>query len=107
MDDNPNLGSCCVCGKYDPDVWVRNIIMLDRPAPIPGRGWGCFRCDLPDNGAVAVVCDNCLTQPLVFACRGYPAKDGRVLYESLTGTFGHDMSKHPEAMDDYGNFTDE
>ena len=36
---------------------------------------------------------------LRFACRGYPAADGRVPIASLTGTHDHDRSQHP--VEDY------
>jgi hypothetical protein len=66
--------------------------------PTPGRGWGCVVCDLPADGALAVVCDACLEKraPLRFACQGYPGKDGRVPIDLLFGDHNHDMSKHPE-----------
>jgi hypothetical protein len=94
-----NLGPCCVCEKTGPDV--RNIIMLNQLAPTPGKGWGCFVCGLPQNGAIAVVCDDCLERlgqdlELKFACRGYPGKDGRVPIEALQGEIHHNELKHPE-----------
>jgi hypothetical protein len=97
--DNPDLGPCCVCEKTGPDV--RNIIMLDLESPTPGRGWGCFACGLPLNGAIAVVCDACLERlgqdlELKFACRGYPGKDGRIPIGELTQEFHHNVLKHPE-----------
>jgi hypothetical protein len=99
--DNPDLGPCCICEIEGPQV--RNIIMLNQLSPIPGKGWGCFACGLPRNGAVAVVCDDCLdgfgdlvVSELRFACRGYPGKDGRVPIEELTGEFDHNVLKHPE-----------
>jgi hypothetical protein len=43
----PDLGPCCGCrGKGG----ARNIVMLDRRAPIAGRGWGCAQCGLPADG---------------------------------------------------------
>lgn len=94
--DNPDLGPCCVCEVEG--AQVRNIIMLNKLSPIPGKGWGCFACGLPQNGAVAVVCDDCLDhgRELKFACRGYPGEDGRVPIEELVGEFDHNVLKHPE-----------
>lgn len=89
-----NLGPCCVC---ETTKGVRNIINLDQKSPTPGRGWGCFACGLPADGANAVVCDACLEKPLRFACSGYPAEDGRVPIEQLAGRHEHDYMKHPEA----------
>lgn len=93
--DVPDLGPCCVCEKTGPDVC--NILALHKLAPIPGRGWGCFQCGLPQNGAVAVVCDGCLEKDLRYACRGYPGQDGRVPIDQLQGDFRHDLARHPES----------
>jgi hypothetical protein len=90
------LGKCCVCEREDPTV--RNILALHFVAPA-GRGWGCMICGLPLNGAIAVVCDDCL--PTIqaganpkFVCVGYPSANERVPFSSLTEPFDHDMSKH-------------
>jgi len=89
-----NLGSCCSCQKEGPEV--RNAVMLDKRAVISGHGWGCFVCGLPNDGAVYVQCDECLSRnrPAIWACRGYPATEGRILIEHLMMPFEHDMSKH-------------
>ena len=103
-DDEPaSLGSCCICETY---FGVRNIVMLDRRAPIAGHGWGCVVCGLPSDGAVAVLCDGCLELfqaggVCLFACRGYPAKDGRVPFADLSPEpFGHDEAKHQQDEED-------
>ncbi len=79
--------------------------MLKEKAPESGTGWGCFQCGLPQDGAVAVLCDDCfarvqagetLEAVLLFACKGQPAKNERVLFSALSGWHRHDMSKHPE-----------
>lgn len=91
---NESLGTCCFCGKGSS---VRNILMLDRKGPIPGRGWGCVVCGLPMDGAIAVMCDECVERgnsPL-FACKGYVANNLRVPVALLTDRFEHDMSRHP------------
>jgi len=99
-DEGPKMGACCICGETS--RWVRNIIMLDRKSPTPGRGWGCVQCGLPSDGAVAVLCDECSEalkaerKQLVTACVGYPGTDGRVPFSSLIGTHEHDMAKHAE-----------
>jgi hypothetical protein len=91
--DKVDLGPCCACeGIRD----VRNVVMLDKKAPLPGRGWGCVVCGLPLDGAVAVLCDDCLEngrEPQM-ACRGYPAEDGRVPIGELTGSHEHDEALH-------------
>jgi hypothetical protein len=80
---------------------VRNIVMLSHPALIKGQGWGCVECGLPCDGAIAVVCDGCLTiyqadqSALRFFCLGYPASLGRVSIADLPQDhFDHDNSKH-------------
>jgi hypothetical protein len=92
--DAPDLGPCCLCGRAD---GVRNMIMLDRRCAVPGHGWGCVVCGLPNDGASAVVCDPCLDRwradnsILMTACRGYPATDGRIAIAELPeGVFDHD-----------------
>ena len=99
MDDqfNLDLGPCCHCEKTGPAV--RNIMMLHRRAPVPGTGWGCFQCGLSQDGAVAVLCDECLeaSKPKRFVCVGQPGDGKRMPVEELsTEPFDHDMSKHPE-----------
>lgn len=67
-----------------------------KAAPMPEHGGNCFVCGMVGQ-AVAVVCDKCLGPPRValrFACRGYPATDGRVPYGSLGPHPGHDEAKH-------------
>lgn len=95
-ETHDDLGPCCVCGKSGP--MVRNIIMIDKKCPTPGKGWGCLQCGLSSDGAVAVKCDDCLNSKAKWACKGYPGKDGRVPIEQLEGVHEHDMSKHPEAQ---------
>ena len=52
MNEVPNLGPCCHCGRTDD---VRTIVMLSRRGPMPGCGWGCVVCGLPLDGAIAVL----------------------------------------------------
>ena len=95
------LGPCCIC---ESPKRVRNIIQLYKKSPKPGRGWGCLVCGLPSDGAVAVLCDPCFEQYRVgqailkYACRGYPAKDGRVPISFLAGEHKHDLKLHPEVL---------
>lgn len=101
-DNTPDLGPCCICRGTGEDV--RNVIMLKKKAPIPGKGWGCLQCGLPMDGAAAVLCDFCLMtyrargeEILKYVCRGYPASDGRVAIQTLSTTeFDHDLTKHPD-----------
>ncbi len=99
MDDQPNLGPCCSCERIGPSV--RNIMTLHLRAPVPGTGWDCFQCSLPPDGAIAVLCDECLeaSLPIRFVCVGRPGEGNRLPIEQLNGEiFDHDMSKHPEEV---------
>ncbi|WP_218080918.1 hypothetical protein [Anthocerotibacter panamensis] len=93
----PDCGPCCSCGKTGPTV--RNFLALPEKAPIPGTGWGCTVCGLPQDGALAILCDQCLTtdppkvKSLIY---GYPAHQQRYIGPSL-GPFDHDYAQHPEA----------
>lgn len=96
-DGDPSLGPCCICETH---VGVTNIMMLDQKAPLAGRGWSCIVCNLPADGAIAVLCDGCMdlveagAQP-VYVCRGFPASDGRALYCDLPAEpFHHDAVAH-------------
>lgn len=91
----PNLGPCCACGCQGDDV--ANIIMLHRLAPTPGTGWGCMVCNLPANGAIAVLCNACLNSsaPLRFVVSGLAADQQRIPIEDLpVGEFKHDEAAH-------------
>jgi hypothetical protein len=76
--------------------------MLHYKASIKGHGWGCVICGLPSDGAVAALCDSCLIQfqrkgaELKFACRGYPASEGRIPIAQLVGVHDHNMERHIE-----------
>ena len=97
-EQEPNLGTCCICGT---DRGVRNIMMLHVKNQVPGHGWGCVICNLPPDGASAILCDPCFElfqvygeTLLKFACRGYPATEGRVPIEELSVPHEHDLSFH-------------
>ena len=95
-DHQMDLGACCACEATG--ATVRNIIMLDKRAPVSGTGWGCVQCRLPFDGAVYVLCDECLDakREPKDVCRGYPGEGARVSIATVTEPFEHDMSKHPE-----------
>lgn len=93
---NTKLGPCCMCGG---ETDVTTIIMLDREAPEPGTGWGCVVCGLPNNGAVAVVCESCIGRPLEApigkVCKGYPVAGERIgLAEYPFVPFAHIVAMH-------------
>lgn len=95
-----DLGPCCACGKEGKTV--RNILLLNKKALVPGTGWGCFVCHLPSDGASAVVCDECLKEkrPLKFAVAGFATMRMRVPIGEITEPFGHDEGMH--ALDEAG-----
>jgi hypothetical protein len=75
---------------------VRNIIQIDLKAPVKGTGWGCVVCNLPPDGAIAILCDRCTTlflkdeKKLIFVCEGYAGDNKRILKSDLEpGFFGH------------------
>jgi hypothetical protein len=99
-DDHPKLGTCCACGGSE---HVRNIIMLDRRGPTPGKGWGCVECGLPCDGAIAVLCDPCFdaAREPVFAVVGYPKDNARMPLADLpVEPFEHDPEMH---RDEWGH----
>jgi hypothetical protein len=93
MSDTPKLGTCCICGGTQN---VRSIVMLNRKNVFRGHGWGCVVCNLPLDGASAVLCDRCIdlwqkdAAELKWACAGFPGSEGRVLYTELTELHDHD-----------------
>lgn len=103
LSDFTDLGPCCICAGGG----AVNVLTLPQRSATPGRGWGCVRCGLPSDGAVAVVCDVCLGRyrrnnaELSMCCTGYPGSDGRMPISDLApGAFAHDPARHPELSDD-------
>lgn len=99
--DNYDLGPCCNCGSTGD--FVRNILMMKFTAPESGKGWGCFQCDLPNDGAVAVLCDGCLEQisrdqvQIPQVCIGEPGNGKRVAVTDYEHEpFDHNLRLHPE-----------
>lgn len=95
-EPSESLGTCCLCECTE---GVRNILNVSKKSPTPGRGWGCMICDLPCDGAIAVLCDFCFEkvrsgEAIKFACKGFPALDGRVPFSDLAGVHRHDKLKH-------------
>jgi hypothetical protein len=101
MSDVPSLGPCCICER-DTAGSVHNVIMLPFRNQVPGHGWGCVVCDMPADGATAVVCDECIElwrsgeRDLAFACRGWPGTDGRMPIGELSEVFEHNRARHDE-----------
>lgn len=89
-----NMGNCCACQR---DNKPRNMMCLSYRTPY-GHGWECFQCGLPDEGAVAAICDECVEankKPLEFI-KGYALSRERAPLAELTEPFEHDLSQHSE-----------
>lgn len=88
-------GPCCCCER--PIRGVVNILMLDLRAPIAGTGWGCATCDLPPDGAIAVVCLDCLGLKPRFVVNGFVGGAKRTKIGALgEPRFAHDAASHLE-----------
>jgi len=97
MDEaNIDFGACCYCEKEDETV--RNIISLEKKAPVPGTGWGCFVCDLQTDGALAVLCDECAgaDREPKYAINGYATSKERIPIDDLNGDHEHNYDLHHE-----------
>ncbi len=80
---------CCACGGKN----GTQMVLIEKKCKIPGHGWGCFTCGLPPDGAVAIVCDECMKNkvPPKLAFRGYP-DEGLILVDELKEEFKHDVN---------------
>lgn len=95
MSTHTDYGPCCACGKHD--MPVRIVLRLNYRAPIPGTGWGCQVCGLPNDGALAVVCEECLEQDREprFAAKGDEfSKDRAPISELESVVFEHNQEAH-------------
>jgi hypothetical protein len=96
VSGEPDFGPCCCC--HNARRRARNVIMLPRRAPEPGKGWGCVQCGLEADGAVYVACDECLESERAptEVCSGWVTSLARVPIRDLSPEpFEHDMSRHP------------
>ena len=92
-------GCCCICESTQN---VNNLIQLDYKVESES-GWGCVRCGLKMEGAIAIICDDCVEthgksedleakiKLLMNGIKRIPAPPvaARVPHE-------HDLSRHPE-----------
>lgn len=95
-------GPCCACRRED--VRLRNVVCMTFRAPVGalGKGWGCVVCAIPTDGALAVVCDECMTakRPIVDVCAGYARDPERTPAEPLRAIpWSHIRAFHPDAPD--------
>ncbi|PHJ69182.1 hypothetical protein VF14_03355 [Nostoc linckia z18] len=94
-----DLGACCGCETSE--VKVTNILTIGKKTLLPGTGWGCMVCQLPLDGAIAVVCDGCLAQLeqgqevlIKYAVYGDASNKQRCDINDLTEEFGHKDIPH-------------
>jgi hypothetical protein len=102
MNDIKIKGNCCICNIHNNTV--RNIVLLERKNTInPGKGWGCVICDLPEDGAVAILCDPCAKKLMnhaksvgydddsliKYACAEYPVEPERIPLSQLIEPYKH------------------
>lgn len=93
----PVIGTCRNCRAGA----AVNIVLLARRGRLPGHGWGCAVCGLPQDGALTVLCDPCMAQfdalPTMvrWAADGPLAQDGRIRIRRLpAGEFDHSAAAH-------------
>jgi hypothetical protein len=93
-------GDCCHCLRPCLEVGaIVNLIFLKQRAPVAGTGWGCKTCGIPEDGAMAVLCEECHkeSKPILYACIGLVIENNRVPIESLSKEpFEHNVHAHPE-----------
>ncbi len=90
-----DYGPCCACNATG--ATVRNFLLIEIKAPIPGTGWGCVICSLPADGAIAIVCDPCLEaqRTPISIVYGYPKEKKRCFITSAED-FKHKDIPHEE-----------
>lgn len=93
-------GACCHCLRDCLEVsGLVNLVFLKRRAPIAGTGWGCCKCGIPEDGAMAILCNECFEagKAVLYACEGRVTENKRVPIESLPEiVFDHNVHHHPE-----------
>ncbi len=88
---------CCACAQVKTS---RNIIMLNQKALTAGKGWGCVVCGLAQDGAIAVICDDCAVvgEPVIqFVVDGYLDDGKQIPIEELPWIpHEHNMALHQD-----------
>lgn len=97
-EETEDFGPCCGCERPN-DKTVRTIVMMDIEAPEGFVGWGCVVCKLPNRGAIAILCDDCMSKSALpkFICTGVWVTERK--RQALDDTFVirafmHDDSRH-------------
>lgn len=90
-------GACCACQSEGPH---RNLVTVKITAPEAGTGWGCIICGLEPNGAIAVLCDDCVEAQAVSITHvslGRVNTGNRISIQDYRHEdFDHDMAVHEE-----------
>lgn len=87
-----DFGPCCLCGCQG-STWI--MLLLDGLAPMPGLGWGCTKCGLAANGAIALACPDCGAAladgraTIVYICYGAVNEPGRMPLARMWGGQRH------------------
>jgi hypothetical protein len=68
--------------------------MLSLRAPVAGTGWGCAVCGLPMDGAIALLCEDCLGRRPTHVVCGKLSEGLRVPVETCTEEFDHTLSEN-------------
>jgi hypothetical protein len=95
----PGYGTCCACEQ---EISPRDpcVVMLPFEAPTGFKGWGCLVCKLPQRGAIAVLCQDCLNanrQPRFIATGVHVGDNLRFPLTSYVQIpFEHNLAFHPE-----------
>ena len=109
MDTFFDYGTCCICEQE-----IEDPVLLSLSFKIHVESetkWGCYQCGLPNEGAVAVICDDCFDEDdvdfedkikyLMNGGRGripVPPVEDRIPHEC-------DLSLHPEVGEIYDENT--
>ena len=98
MDTFEDYGTCCVC---ESEMEICFIIQLDYKVESES-GWGCVKCGLSPQGAIALVCSDCVDKfgegiedQIKHLMDG---KKGRLPVPPVEKRIphGHDLSLHPK-----------
>lgn len=82
------IAPCCACRIVRV---LRTVRELPERASEPGTGWGCVTCQLPPDGALAALCDECAAngREPVDACASWLWLRGRVARARLGNGQAH------------------
>lgn len=96
--DEINLGTCCECPE--PAVGIVCVAREKPRGSMQSDGWGCSVCNLPDRGAIAVLCASCGAKLTAGTLRittivvGRAGENIRAPIEACGAPFDHDHRQH-------------